>query len=72
MDAGLSHFDWPNPSGNRAARQVTVADHLAVALSVGQVAMGFDPISDLRFDRLGQHALSPVTKHRGQYVCWGL
>ena len=48
--------------------QMSVANHLAMALVVGQVLVRFDPDVNLDIDGLAQKTLGAVAKHLGQDV----
>ncbi len=56
--ARLFDLDRPDARENRSLGQAAIADHLAVASFIAQLAMRLDPLGDFRFDRLSQHPLS--------------
>jgi len=61
-------FDRPDARHHRPRRSVAVADHLAMALFIGDVGVVVDPLLHLGLDRLGQQRPGPLTDHVSERI----
>jgi hypothetical protein len=63
MHSRLLDGQFSDARHDPAFGQVTVADHLAAALPIGQLLMLLDPLGDLRLNGLREHLLSSLPQN---------
>src|SRR5262249_49416441 len=67
-DPGLADLHGPDPRGDRAGGQVTVADDLAMAVVIEAVLVVVDPLGHFGVDGLGQELLGSGPEDVGEDV----